>query len=340
MKKREPPTLEDVALSSEVSTATVSRFLNNPEKVAKATRTKIQKAIQKLGYTPNFGGRMLASSKVRMVGAIIPTMTNAMFSNGIQAFQEELSKSGITLLIASSNYDPEQELQQIQSLLASGAGGLLLIGAERPKKTVRFLRQRKLPYVIAWAFHDDDEFYAGFNNRRAARHLAKVVIDHGHRKIAMIAGISDKNDRAGDRILGVKDAINSHPQSARLVDLIEVKYRMEAGGDAFDTLMSKKDKPSVIMCGNDVLAAGVVMRARERGVRVPEDVSVTGFDDLNIASALTPPLTTVRVPHYAMGRTAAKLLLKLIEKDDSADSIEFETEIILRHSLGRIGERS
>ncbi len=337
MKKRDAPTLEDVALSSKVSTATVSRYLNDPEKVAKSTQAKIQKTIQKLGYTPNFGGRMLASTKVRMVGAIIPTMTNAMFSNGIQAFQEELSKSGITLLIASSGYDPEQELQQIQSLLASGAGGLLVIGAERPKKTLRFLKQRNLPYVIAWTFHDEDpEFYAGFNNRVAAYDLAKVVIDHGHRKIAMIAGVSEHNDRAGDRIQGVKDAISEHSERARLVDLIEVKYRMETGGNAFDILMSKVDKPSVIMCGNDVLAAGVFMRARKRGLRVPEDISVTGFDDLNIASALTPPLTTVRVPHFAMGRAAAKLLLKLIQKDESAKSIELSTEIILRDSLAKI----
>jgi len=337
MKNRGTPTLEDVALSSKVSTATVSRYLNNPEKVAKSTRSQIQKTIQKLGYTPNLGGRMLASNKVRMVGAIIPTMANAMFSNGIQAFQEELSKNGITLLIASSGYDPKQELQQIQSLLASGAGGLLLIGAERPKKTVRFLNQRNLPYVIAWAFQEElNGYYAGFNNRLAAYDLAKVVIDHGHKKIAMIAGISENNDRAGGRIDGVKDAIADHPDTVRLVDLIETKYRMEAGGNAFDTLMSKVSKPSVIMCGNDVLAAGVIMRARQRGIRVPEDVSVTGFDDLNIASALAPSLTTVRVPHYAMGRAAAKLLLKLIQKDEKAKSAEFGTEIILRDSLARI----
>jgi LacI family transcriptional regulator len=311
MKKRDIPTLEDVALSSNVSTATVSRYLNNPEKVAKSTHSKIQRAIQKLGYTPNLGGRMLASNKVRMVGAIIPTMANAIFSNGIQAFQEELSKNDITLLIASSGYDPDQELQQMQSLLASGAGGLLLIGDERPKKTLKFLDQRNLPYVVAWAFKEEAEGnYAGFNNRQAAYDLAKIVIEYGHTKLAMIAGISENNDRAGGRIEGVKEAIAEHSGSVRLVDLIETKYRMETGGNAFDALMSRIDKPSVIMCGNDVLAAGVIMRARQRGIRVPEDVSVTGFDDLNIASALTPSLTTVRVPHFAMGKSCRQIAPK------------------------------
>lgn len=337
MKNREVPTLEDVALSAGVSTATVSRFLNDPEKVAKPTAKMIQKSIQKLGYTPNLGGRLLASNKIRMVGAIIPTMANAMFSNGIQAFQEELSKNGITLLIASSGYGSEQELEQVESLLASGAGGLLLIGTERTKKTSKFIKQRNIPSVIAWSYREgSSEFFAGFNNHAAAKELAQLVIAFGHKNIAMIAGISGNNDRAADRIQGVKDAIQDHPGSARLVNLVEAQYGMDAGGNAFEEIMSNPSKPTVIMCGNDVLAAGAIMRARKMGIRVPDDVSITGFDDLNIASAVSPALTTVRVPHRAMGKAAAEILLKLIHKDSNAKSIELKTEIIQRQSLKRL----
>ena len=337
MNNREVPTLKDVAFSAGVSTATVSRFLNDPIKVAKPTAKTIQKSIQKLGYTPNLGGRLLASKKIRMVGAIIPTMKNAIFSNGVQAFQEELSKNGITLLIASSGYGSEQELEQVQSLLASGAGGLLLIGAERPKKTTKYIKQRNIPSVIAWTYREESSaFFAGFNNHAAAMELARLVIAYGHKDIAMIAGISRNNDRAADRIQGVKDAINEKADHVRLIDLLEAPYRMEAGGNAFEELMSKPVKPSVIMCGNDVLAAGALMRARKMGIRIPADVSITGFDDLNIASAVNPALTTVRVPHHAMGKAAAEILLKLIHKDPAAKSIELKTKIIQRQSLVRL----
>jgi len=329
MKKSGPPTLEDVAASAGVSTATISRCINDPDKVAKPTRKRIEHAIQKLGYTPNFGGRMLASNKTHIVGAVIPSMANAMFSNGIQAFQERLSENGITLLIASSGYNPDQEYQQVQSLLASGVGGLLLIGAERPQKTVKLIKQRNIPY------DDKKRYYAGFDNHAAMYKLAKLVIDYGHKNIAIISGNSITNDRAENRIKGIKDAIAEHSDSVQLVDLIETEYRLETGGNAFDQVMSKPIKPSVIMCGNDVLAAGAIVRARQRGIRVPEDVSITGFDDLNIASVVNPALTTVRVPHFEMGTSAATLLLDLLSKDPNAKSIELKTELIVRESLAR-----
>lgn len=337
MKTNGPPTLEDVASYAGVSTATISRCINDPGKVAKPTRKRIEHAIQKLGYTPNFGGRMLASNKTHIVGAVIPSMANAMFSNGIQAFQERLSENGITLLIASSGYNPDQEYQQVQSLLASGVGGLLLIGADRPQKTVKLIKQRKLPYVISWIYHDDKKrYYAGFDNHAAMYKLAKLVINYGHKNIAIISGDSKTNDRALNRIIGIKDAIAERSDTVTLVDLIETEYRVETGGNAFDQVMSKPIKPSVIMCGNDVLAAGAIVRARQRGIRVPEDVSITGFDDLNLASVVTPTLTTVRVPHFEMGKSAATLLLDLLSKDPNAKSIELKTELIVRESLAKL----
>jgi len=135
LRQKASPTLEDVAKAARVSTATISRSINEPDKVAKDTRERIEKAIEALGYTPNFGGRVLASNRSNIVGAVIPTMANAMFASGLQVFQEVLSQSSYNLLVASSGYNTNTELQQIKSLVAQGADGLLLIGSSRPDDT-------------------------------------------------------------------------------------------------------------------------------------------------------------------------------------------------------------
>ena len=131
-------TRKDVAERAGVSSATISRALNDPDKVAADTRAKINAAILELGYTPNFGARVLASNRTGTVGAVIPTLSNAIFASGVQAFQEVLDENGITLLIATTDFDPEKELYQLRQLLAHGAAGLLLVGADRPWTTLDF----------------------------------------------------------------------------------------------------------------------------------------------------------------------------------------------------------
>lgn len=335
MNQTRTPTLEDVARAAGVSTATISRSINEPEKVAKETHDRIHRVIEQLGYTPNFSGRALASNRSNIVGAVIPTMSNAMFSSGLQVFQEVLSESSYNLLVASSGYDTRAELAHIKSLIAQGADGLMLIGSSRPEETSRFLNLRKIPYVIAWCYQSGDErHFAGFDNVKAAAKIADAVLDRGHRYIAMIAGHSEQNDRSKHRIEGVRTRINRIP-GARLLSVLETEYSLEAGGKAFETLMREAKKPTAIICGNDVLAAGAIVKAKQMGIAIPDQVSITGFDDISLATVVSPALTTVRVPQLAMGRAAASLLLKLLA-NETPESTELQTEIIYRESLGPV----
>ncbi len=335
MSKTEKPTLEDVAKLAKVSTATISRSINEPDKVANATREKIQSAIVQLAYTPNFGAKILASNKSNTVGAIIPTMANAMFASGIQAFQQELASSGMLLLVASSGYNAKDEFEQIQTLLSHGADGLLLIGTERPAATLEFLEMRKIPYVISWCYQaKSDKLYAGFDNKKSAAQITNTVLNTGHRKIAMIAGQSHDNDRAANRIAGVTQAINDFGKDAQLIAVIESNYSLEDGAQALDKLLNGTTKPTAIICGNDVIAAGAINRAKEVGLKVPADLSITGFDDINLATVVEPQLTTVRVPQKQMGKSAASLLLEYVKTKKQPRSIQFETEVIIRGSLG------
>ncbi len=334
MNEHQRSTLSDVARVANVSTATVSRCLNEPERVVPETRERVLRAVEQLGYTPNFGGRALASRRTDIVGTVIPTMDNAIFASGLQAFQEALSESGVTLIVASSGYDPRQEAEQVRSLVSHGADGIMLIGSARPQSTYDFLHSRRIPYVLTWNLGDTADHFVGFDNVRAAEEITAKVIEFGHRKIAMIAGITSMNDRAADRVRGFRAAARRAGIDSNRLPVIEAPYIFESGAKAFEQLFIGKQRPTAIVCGNDVLAVGAISRAKALGVKIPGDVSITGFDDIDIASIIEPPLTTVHVPHRRMGAAAAQMLLRLIEGEDVDQRIEIGVEITFRETLG------
>ena len=331
------PTLEDVARLVGVSTATVSRCLNNSGVVRKETRARIEQAVLELGYTPHFGARALASNRTGTFGVVIPTMENAIFAHGLQAMEEELSKHNVTLLVATSGYDSDTEMQKIRALAARGVDGMGLIGFDRPAAAYAFLEARSVPFVLLWNYDAASSYpCVGFENRAAAEKMAARVADFGHRRIAMIAGRMAGNDRAAARVLGVRQALAERGLDFIPGGLIECRYSFAEGEAAAAQLLSAAAPPTAIICGNDVLAAGALRGVRSAGLRAPEDVSVVGFDDIDLAAAVDPPLTTMRAPHRRMGRAAARMLLALASGELSETRRCFDTEIVERRSLGPV----
>ena len=209
-----------------------------------------------------------------------------------------------------------------------------LIGYERDQAIYDYLERRSIPTVLAWASSPDKAHpFVGFDNKAAMRGLADMVIEMGHRRIGVISGVIAGNDRAAGRLTGIKESWQSHGFDIENLAIIETPYDIEGGGKAFEKLMAADLKPTVIMCGNDVLATGVISKAREMGLSVPDDVSVTGFDDIELARCVWPPLTTVHVPHRQMGREAANALIDLIEKRSTNISRELDVSIVMRGSL-------
>ena len=333
------PKLEDVARAARVSTATVSRCLNDLQKVTAATRERVLKAVDELGYTPDFGGRALASKRTNTVGAVIPTMDNAIFARGLQAFQETLSAAGVTLLVSSSGYDAEREADQIRALVGRGADGILLIGTARLASAYDFLRRFDTPCVIAWSRAAPGDHSVGFDNLAAARAMAERVLGLGHRNIAMISGITAMNDRAASRVAGVREAVAVAGLDASALPVEEVRYAFDEAAEAFDRLIARPAPPTAIICGNDVLGVGAIVRAKARGLNVPGDISITGFDDIDIAAIVEPALTTVHVPHRRMGAAAAEKLLAMIDGKPVERHLVLQTEIVERGSLAAVRER-
>lgn len=331
------PTIDDVARQAGVSTATVSRCLNEPERVSVKTRTKVDTVIAQLGYAPNFGAQALASNRTNTIGAVVPTIDNAIFARGLTAFQQVLSQSGVTLLVANSDYQPVKEYEQIRALAGRGVDGLLLIGRHRSAESHAFLREREIPFVLAWTTDSAPEtVFAGFDNRSAARAMAHKVLGLGHRQLGIISAPRSENDRAADRVAGIIECVRSEGPGFEDPAIIECAYALDAGADAFGRLMRADPPPTAILCGNDVLAAGALGEARRLGLDVPGDVSIVGFDDIDLSRATAPQLTTVHVPHRRMGRAAAELLLSMRKGQRELKSVTFETEIVMRESLGPV----
>lgn len=327
------PRLADVANHAGVSTATASRALNQPSTVTPRLRQRVQNAVEALGYVPYGPARALASRRSHTIGAVVPTIDNAIFARNIQALQARLFESGFTLLLASSEYDYQREVREVQSLVERGIDGLILVGEARDPSIYRLLGNKHVPYINTWIYRDlSPHPCVGFDNAQAAHQIASYLVDIGHRRIAMVAGVREGNDRAAARVEGVTGALSERSLRFARGHLVEHEYHIVEGRRAASRLLASPDRPTAIICGNDVLALGVLFECRARAVKVPQEISITGFDDLDLAANIDPPLTTIRVPAAEMGRHAAEYLLARLDKSPAPEKTELPAALVVRET--------
>ena len=327
------PRLADVAALAGVSTATVSRALNQPATVTPQLRERVQSAVETLGYVPYGPARALASRRSHTIGAVVPTIDNAIFARTIQALQARLFEANFTLLLASSEYDYPRELREVQSLVERGIDGLILVGENRDASIYELLEKKRVPYINTWIYREESPHpCVGFDNAQAAYQIGSYLLDIGHRRIAMVAGVREGNDRAAARVEGVTAALAERSLRFDRGHLVEHPYHIAEGRRAASRLLASPNRPTAIICGNDVLALGVLFECRARGVQVPQEVSITGFDDLDLSANIDPPLTTIRVPAAEMGRHAAEYLLARLEKSPAPEKTELPATLVLRET--------
>ena len=331
IERSQAPKLDDVARLAGVSTATVSRVLNHPDAVRPQTRRGVMSAVEALGYVPDGAARALASRRTNTVAAVVPTVDNAIFARSLKAMQDRLFESGFALFLASSDYDFERERREVQALVIHGVDGIMLVGETHDPSVYRLLHRKGMPYVNVWVHHPDSPHPCiGFDNRLGAYQLANYLLDIGHRKIAMVAGITDGNDRAQARVDGVVDALTARGLAFAPNHYVERQYEIADGREATGGLLDSESRPTAIICGNDVLALGVLFECRARGLRVPQDISVTGFDGMDISEQVDPPLTTVKIPAAEMGRRAADYLIARIENSPIPEKTRFDAQLVIR----------
>lgn len=328
-----PIGIRDVAKLAGVSTATVSRALNTPELVSAELRLKINKTIDEIGYIPDASARALSSRRTRTIGAIVPTIDNAMFAQGIQALQSYLASQNYLLLLSTNEYDLDVELKQARNLAERGIDGLILRGDNRHEVMRRMLESQRIPFVNVGVYEPEKPYPSvGVDNELAGRTLAKYILSLGHKKVAIVAAQQRNNDRAQARLRGIVSALKAADCPPAPNWILHVNYTLDEARNASRTLLASDGPPTAVICGNDVIAYGVMLSAIRLGVSVPEQLSVAGFDDLQWSRHLQPNLTTIHMPTDEIWVRAGRYLVSALNGDKPIMHQKMDFSLVVRES--------
>lgn len=324
----------DVASLAGCAPATVSRVLNNPDKVSPEKRARVEWAMQELGYVRNHAARALRSQRSNMVGVLIPTLDYALYARMVGAASMTLSEAGISTLIATYDYDLDEEVREARNLLERGAEGLMLVGDNHRPGLHEMLDQSGVPYVCTYVSNPRGSHpTVGFDNAAAAAKLAQHILHLGHRRIAVISGLTKDNDRTTERLEGIRAELLRHNIELPDAMVVESPYLIHSGRKSCAQLLSRNTpRPTAIICGNDILALGALSECQAHGIDVPNDISVVGFDNLEFSAHSNPPLTTIDVPAGEMGESAASYILGSLGGQIVSKHNPVEVELILRGS--------
>lgn len=326
--------LEEVAKRSGVSTATVSRVLNGVDVVKDSTRVRVMKAVAELRYHPNLHARSLAGGRSRTIGVIVSNLDNPFFLDVYRAVESDCHAQGYEVLVANTAYSSEQLASSLRLMLGRRVAGLALIVSEMEDAIIGELTESELPIV----FYDVGT--AGGNitkirvdYRKGMERVVEYLAALGHQELAFIGhhavlGPIDERRRA------LVDTVRVACPNGR-VRIVADSDSLEGGAQAIVELLSTGPMPTAIICVNDLMAVGVLKELRERGIRVPEDISVTGFDNIKLSEFCFPPLTTVHIPRDRIGHT---LFTSLAPDSGSAHTrgkeIVIGPELVVRDSTG------
>ncbi len=337
-QRKGAPGLLDVAARAGVSGATVSRCYNHPDSVQPKTRHLILKTAAELGYIRDRAAGSLHGRRSGTVGLVVPTIDNAIFAELIEAFTAQLQQHDRTVLIASHNYNLDQEVDIIRSLLERRIDAIALVGRDHSSVAIQMLKLRDIPVLTLWNTCDETDLPSiGTNNASAGFDVTQHCIDLGHSRIAVMFPDIVNNDRARDRKQGTLDALKAHDIELPERWDVHCPYdTAEAKLAAVHLLKQRRDAPSAIICGNDIIAYGVLYACQQLGIQVPDDVSVVGIGDFSHSSSIEPALTTVRLPARRIGQLAAnKLVARILDTESSInEQIVIPTELVVRASSG------
>jgi DNA-binding LacI/PurR family transcriptional regulator len=325
--------LEHVARRAKVSTATVSRVLNNPAAVKSATRERVMQAVEELRYHPNLHARSLAGGKNKTIGVIISNLENPFFFDIYKTVEQDAHARGYEVLMANTDYRPEQLVASVRLMIGRRVAGLAAVVSEMDPELIRELTESRIPVV----FYDVGVPGKNIANIRVnyTRGIERVVgylHGMGHRRLGFV-GHHAMLGPINERVRAVMEAVANY--SAVEVRIAADSDTLEGGLQATRALLSSGYHPTALICVNDITAVGAMHGLRQRGIRVPQDISVTGFDNIKLSEFCYPALTTVDIPRERIGHIMCESLLPAAGKPVAADpEILIEPELILRDSTG------
>lgn len=337
--------VRDVAALAGVSVGTVSHVLNHPDRVAEATRERVQRAIDELGFVRSDAARRLRAGRSSLVGVVVHDVSNPFFTEAARGIEDRLRDAGCVPMLISSDADPERELEDLRILAGLDVRGVIVTPTEAVLDNIKVLQDRGIRVVLMDHPPISGELpTVSGDDVAGARSAVEHLIALGHRRIGLLNGpltVRQARDRRRGAVEAVEaaggvatgEAAGSDAAAPSLVEVESVVggkgFTADAGQAGAATLLDGEAPPSAIFCANDQLAIGAMREIRSRGLRIPADIAIVGYDDVHVASELITPLTTVHQPMREMGWAAADLLL---DEDGPARHVTFEPEVVVRQS--------
>ena len=298
-----------VAREAGVSVATVSRVFNVPDKVAPATREHVENIARTLGYLPNASARTLRTQRSRVLGVVLPTLTNPVFAECLEGIAQAAVAGGYAISPFTTDYRLDQEDRAVNLLLAGNVDGMILVVSNPATSTaLQRLAEVGLPYVLAYNQHPDHPCVS-VNSELAVADVVAHLATLGHRRIAMVSGLLSASDRAQQRCRGY--ARGMEQAGLRAQPVLQVPF-VAAAPEVLGEALNNQDRPTALVCSNDLLAIRSIRAAHLAGLAVPRDLSVVGFDGIALGQDLTPQLSTVVQPNADIGRHSVELLAQAV----------------------------
>lgn len=336
-------TIKDIASYTGFSVTTISLVLNNKaDKIPKSTKDTIFEAVDKLHYRPNQLAVGLVKKRTDTIGLIISDVSNVFFSNLAKGVEDECRKKGWNLILCNTNDQHERDLSYIQVLADKGVDGILFCMSQdsdkkKARESIRLLQKLKLPFIMIDRFLEEASCCSvTVDHKMGGYAAAKYLLELGHKRIGCVAGPLKLED-SRDRLIGYKKALEESGISYQKELVYEGSYSRETGTKAVDYLLDHG--VTAIFTFNDMAAYGAYNRLRQKGIKVPEEISLVGYDDIFFSEILDVPLTTVRQPIYDMGVEAVKQLVGEVESGETSQKcITFQPALIVRESAAAVKE--
>lgn len=333
------PTIRDVAIKAETSVSTVSRVLTRSGPVADETRRRVMTAIAELGYKPNALARGLVQKRTGTIGVILPDVANPFYSEVLRGMGDIAAAHGLHLLLANANLSVEKEAEGVAVLREKQVDGLIYTSGMITSRHREIFRSFKRPVVLAATYDPAGEIPAVLADSRsgaalAVQHLAAL----GHRRIAVIHGPLADHVAGLSRWEGYCDGARAAGVELLPELTAEGDYRLESGYWAMDRLLNQKRPPTAVVAASDLMAIGAMNAALDRGLKVPDELSVVGFDNIWLAGAVRPTLTTVAQPMYDIGAKAVALLAQALAGTGAPEPVTqwIQPQLTVRKSTGEV----
>lgn len=324
---------KDVARLAGVSTSTVSRALTHPDAVDPDTRRRVLEAVAMLRYVPSGAARSLRSQRSKMIGAVVPSFDYALYARTTSALQQRLHRHGYALVLAEHHYDLHSELRMASELAQHGVDGFVFVGLDHDPSLFALMDDYGKPYVLTWGVDPLRRHPSvGFDNEAATREITRHLLALGHRHIGLLSAPVEGNDRARARGAGVRAALAERGLhlDERAVQYAPIALASAEAGMA--RILALEERPTAVVATNDVFAVGAMLACRHAGVRIPEDISITGVDNTDLGATQTPGLTSIRTPIIEIGDAAAQQLIARLEGEPCETFQSFPIEIVHRGS--------